>query len=147
MRTQRTTSWCELGALSATMNPSNHDLDRGGDNVSSNDEGRPLSFFAGTWPRVNVVDAGASVIVTAEVPGLTSDDVNLALHGNVLTVSGERVLKTPKRYSVHRQERTRAKFSRSVMLPCEVVEDRITATVAHGVLTVTLHRSPDEGWP
>jgi HSP20 family molecular chaperone IbpA len=144
MLTQGTTRWSEVGATSATMNAVSRDSDRWRDNTADDDQDRPLSFFAGTWPRTNVVDAGASVIVTAEVPGLTRDDVTLALSGNVLIVSGERALKVPQSYAVHRQERTQAKFSRTVTLPYEVAEDRTSASVEHGVLTVTLHKAPHE---
>ena len=150
MLTQETTGWSELVAKSATMTALNHELDRWQDDVdeSGDDQGRPLAFFAGTWPRTNVIDAGADVIVTAEVPGLTRDDVQLSLNANVLTLSGERV-SVPQRYAVQHQERTHAKFSRSVMLPCEVVADSIRASVEHGVLTVTLLKAPEarEGGP
>src|SRR5262245_7365393 len=116
MLTQETTGWSELVAISATMTALNHDLDRwqDDDDESGDDDGRPLAFFAGTWPRTNVIDAGSSVIVTAEVPGLTRDDVQLGLNANVLTLSGERVSVAPQRYAVQHQERTHSKFSRSV---------------------------------
>lgn len=147
MLMQETTGWSELVAISATMTALNHEQDRwqDDDDESADDEGRPLAFFAGTWPRTNVIDSGASVIVTAEVPGLTRDDVQLSLNANVLTLSGERAPMPSERYAVQHQERTHAKFSRSVMLPCEVVADSIRASVEHGVLTVTLLKAPEGG--
>lgn len=144
MLIQETTGWSEVGAISATMTSLNDDLEGFREHVADDDdEGRPLSFFAGTWPRINVIEATKSVIITAEVPGLTRDDVTLALKANLLTVSGERVFQAPQRYMIHLQERTQAKFSRSVRLPCDVTEDWTMVSVEHGVLTISLPKVPE----
>jgi HSP20 family protein len=49
----------------------------------------------------------------------------------------------PEGYSVHRQERTASRFSRSFTLPCAVNGDAISASLEHGVLTVTLPKAPE----
>lgn len=106
-------------------------------------EGRALPFFSGTWPRTNIVEDGPNVVVMAEVPGLSEQDINLTLNQNVLTISGERKLEAPEGYVVHRQERPSIRFSRSFSLPSRVNADSANASVKDGVLMITLEKSPD----
>ena len=93
---------------------------------------------AGGWVRVNVWDAGAHVVVEAEVPGFTDKDVQLAFDRNVLTLSGERGSALPEGYTVVRRERPALKFARTVRFGVPIDVDGITAVVKDGVLTVTL---------
>jgi HSP20 family protein len=106
-------------------------------------DGRALPSYAGTWPRANLIDAGANLILTAEVPGLSEKDVRLTLNQEVLTIAGERTVDAPQGYSAHRQERPAVNFSRSFALPCRVNADRTSATVKNGILTVTLEKAAD----
>jgi HSP20 family protein len=103
------------------------------------------SLFGGsrTWPRVNFADAGDRVMVVAELPGLSEKDVNVALEQDVLTIHGERRMKAPEGYSVHRQERGDFKFVRSIAIPCKIDSEKASATVHNGVLTVTLLKAPE----
>jgi len=103
-----------------------------------------LSFQRVTgWPRMSLWDEGRNLVLKADVPGLTDKDVQLQLTQDVLTVSGERKSDAPEGYSVHRQERQPARFSRSFTLPYKVTADAITATLQNGVLTVTLPKAPE----
>jgi HSP20 family protein len=95
------------------------------------------------WPRMTLWDGGSNLILKADLPGLTEKDLQLQLTQDVLTVSGERKSDAPEGYSVHRQERQPARFSRSFTLPYKVVGDSITATLENGVLTVTLPKAPE----
>ncbi len=90
------------------------------------------------YPRMNVHDTGATLVVRVEVPGLSDKDVTLSLNQDVLTLAGKRGADAPKGYSVHRQERAALQFSRSVALPCKVDPEKATAAMKNGVLTVTL---------
>jgi HSP20 family protein len=110
--------------------------------VDGNDgvfEGGP----AVAWPRVNLWDAGPHLTLRADIPGVADKDLNLQLTQDVLTVSGERRVATPEGYSVHRQERTPTRFSRSFTLPSQVKGDAIVASLKDGVLTVTLPKAPE----
>jgi HSP20 family protein len=98
---------------------------------------------AGAWPRINLYDGGASLVLKADVPGLTEKDLSLTLDDGTLTLSGERKSDAPQGYSVHRQERGSARFARSIALPIKVDSEKTTATIKDGVLTVTLAKSPD----
>lgn len=97
----------------------------------------------GAWPRISLWDEGSSLVLKADVPGMTEKDVQLQLTQDVLTVTGERRSDAPEGYSVHRQERAPARFSRSFTLPVKVDGGAITAALKDGVLTVTMPKAPE----
>lgn len=98
---------------------------------------------AHSWPRVSVDDLGATLAVTAEVPGVSQDEISVELNNNTLTISGERVVTAPEGYSLHRQERGDLTFSRSFALPVKIDPEKVSASVKNGVLTVTLEKVPE----
>lgn len=98
-------------------------------------------MWTGRFPRLSLVDSGASLVLEADVPGLGDKDVQLTIHQDVLTLSGERKQDAPEGWLVHRQERTPVKFSRSLALPCKVDPERSAATLKNGVLTITLAKA------
>lgn len=95
------------------------------------------------WPKLNLFDTGAALVVTAEVPGLSEKDVQLTINQEVVTVSGERKPDAPAGYSVHRQERAALQFSRSFTLPTKIDAEKSTATMKNGVLTITMAKAPE----
>lgn len=103
---------------------------------------RHVSQAAG-WPSVNMYDAGSTLKVTAEVPGLTEKDLAITVNQNVLTLSGERKADAPEGYSIHRQERAPYRFSRSFSLPVRVNGEKTSATLKNGILTITLEKAPE----
>jgi len=97
------------------------------------------------WPPCNTYENAEAVILTAEVPGFASDDLNLSVVQDVLTLSGERKPKKVEESIVHRRERQGAvKFSRSFTLPYRVDAGKVEAELKDGVLTVMLPRHPEE---
>lgn len=105
--------------------------------------GSAQATTATAWPPVNVTDAGAQIVVTAEVPGLTDRELDVSLEDGVLTISGDRKPIAPQGYAVHRRERPAMRFARSVALPVKVDPDKTVAGVKDGVLTVTLAKAPE----
>ena len=103
---------------------------------------------SGFQPSVDVVEQGNVLIVSVDLPGFTSDDVHLEVHGDVLTLRGE-VPEGPAEDSggedvtVHRLERRRAGFRRSVTLPCNIVAEHAEASFEHGVLTIRLPKADE----
>jgi HSP20 family protein len=95
------------------------------------------------WPWLRFFDAGASLVLKADLPGLTEKDVHLTVQQEVLSLTGERKPDAPEGYFVHRQERTPIKFARSFALPCRVDSERSTAVLENGVMTITLPKTPD----
>lgn len=95
------------------------------------------------WPRLNLFDTGAALVVTAEVPGLGEKDLDLTINQDVVTLSGERKTRGPEGYSVHRQERAGFKFSRSFTLPTKIDAEKASAIVKDGILRITLPKAPE----
>jgi len=105
--------------------------------------GPSQQLSAASWPRLNVFDAGAELVVTADVPGMTEKDLELSLEDGVLALSGERKPFAPEGYTAHRRERGALRFTRSVALPMKVDPERTSASVKDGVLTVKLVKAPE----
>jgi HSP20 family protein len=101
------------------------------------------ALAAASWPRLNVLDAGANLLVTADVPGMTETELQVSLEDGVLTVSGERKALAPEGYAVQRRERPAVRFGRSVALPVKIDAEKVSASVKDGVLTVTLAKAPE----
>lgn len=99
------------------------------------------SFFAETWPRINLSDEGACLVLTAEVPGLSREQIKLTLTEDVLTLRGVRAVNAPEGYESQRQERMPVSFTRSVGLPCRVSMEAVSASVRDGILTVRLDKA------
>ena len=96
---------------------------------------------AGDYPPVNVWRGPDGVIVTAEVPGVSLDAIELTVHQNTLTIKGKREpdVSDPGT-TVHKRERTFGAFSRSIELPFNVDAERVSASVQNGILKIDLPR-------
>jgi HSP20 family protein len=108
--------------------------------------GFDLAPFGEQWeaysPRVDVVESEKEVKVTAELPGMVAQDVDLQLSHGVLTISGEKKREKEERGKNYTHvERSYGAFRRSVPLPGEVDSDKVEATFKRGVLTVTLPKT------
>jgi HSP20 family protein len=95
------------------------------------------------YEALRVRDAGANLVVEADLPGVPEKAVDLTLADNVLYVTAERKLAAPEGYAPRRQERASFRFSRSLALPVKVDPEKVTATVKDGVLTVTLAKAEE----
>lgn len=100
-------------------------------------------MWTGRFPRLTFTESPQSLVLEVDLPGLADKDVQLSIHQDVLSLSGERRADVPPGYVVHRQERAPVKFSRSFTLPCKVDPETSTATLKNGVLTVTLVKAVD----
>lgn len=101
------------------------------------------SANATAFPAASLYDQGSELVLSADVPGVAPDAIDLQVTARGLTVSGERKVEAPQGYKVHRQERTSYRFSRSFQLPVKVDADRVTAEVRNGVLTVRLPKAAE----
>lgn len=110
---------------------------------TSPDAGASLYGEAGSWPRVNVFDSGTALVLEADVPGLRDKDIEVSIHQDTLTLSGERKRPDFSGYTVHRQERRAIRFARSFALPCPIDAEKARANVRDGVLTITLEKAPE----
>jgi HSP20 family protein len=97
--------------------------------------------LAAEFPLVNVWAGPEGAIVTAQVPGVNPDDLEIAVHEDTVTLSGKRVLdEVPQDAVVHRRERPHGAFSRTFVLPFRLDADKAAAKFKHGVLTLDLAR-------
>jgi len=93
-------------------------------------------------PNMDVSENDQEVTVTAEIPGMDENDIQVTYNKGVLAIYGEKRGENQQKGSrYHRIERTYGSFRREVSLPCEVEEDKITATFKKGVITVVLPKS------
>ena len=100
---------------------------------------------APSYPALNVWSNEEGLFVTAEVPGMHSEDIEISVVGDTLTLSGARKpedLTEGGRY--HRQERGYGSFNRSIQLPFLVDVAKVDATFRNGLLNVTLPRAEED---
>ena len=97
-----------------------------------------------SWaPVVELSEDKNNFLVTAELPGLKKEDIDVTLLDGVLTISGERKQerKVDEEGGIHRSERYFGRFERSLTLPSEVTADGVKADYKDGLLTVTLPKT------
>ena len=92
-----------------------------------------------TMPKVDVSETNDSVHVTAELPGMKEDDVEVTLaHGNLVIQGEKRAENEEKQESYHRIERSYGAFHRSIPLPADVDDQKVDASFQNGVLKIVL---------
>ena len=97
---------------------------------------------APSFPAMNVWSSEEGLILTAEVPGIRPEDIDVSVVGETLNLTGARKpeeLKEGTRY--HRQERGYGKFSRTIQLPFPVDVNKVEATFKNGLLHISLPRA------
>ncbi len=99
-----------------------------------------------TFPTVNVyTNKDEGVLVTAELPGVNPDDLNLSVTGDTLTLSGSRQPEEmPESEQYHRRERGYGEFSRIFQLPYSINTEKVEANMANGILSIALPRAEAE---
>ncbi|MEW6351115.1 MAG: Hsp20/alpha crystallin family protein [Thermodesulfobacteriota bacterium] len=99
------------------------------------------------FPLLNVKESPREFVITAEIPGISGEDLDISVEGSTVTLKGER---RPDDFgteaSYHRRERTSGSFQRCLTLPSKVDPDRVKAHYRKGVLTLTLAK-PVEAQP
>lgn len=100
---------------------------------------------APSYPALNLWADEESVVVRAELPGLTPEDIDISIDDGDLTLSGRRSREElPEDATYHRQERNYGSFTRSIRLPFKIEADEVEATMKNGVLTLTLPRAEED---
>jgi HSP20 family protein len=94
------------------------------------------------FPAVNIWVSGDDAVVTAEVPGVAPDAIDISVIGNSLTLRGSRqpeALREGEGY--HRRERWQGEFAKTVDLPFAIDANKVEASFNRGVLQITLPRA------
>jgi len=108
---------------------------------------RPFSIMrdgGSNWssPAIDMYQTDNEVVVKAALPGIKSDEVQINVTGDILTLRGETKQEEEKKdKSWHLREQRWGAFERSVRLPTTVVADQAKADFDNGILTVTLPKS------
>ena len=88
---------------------------------------------------IDVYETAVNLIVKSTIAGVKSEDINISLNDDVLTIKGSRRKEEHKNIKRHLyQECFWGSFSRTIILPMEVKANQINATLEDGILTITL---------
>lgn len=97
------------------------------------------------FPPLNMWASEQDVVLTAELPGVDPDELDVSVIGDTVTLSGRRELDAEGddvRY--HRHERWHGEFTRTVQLPFHIDVEQVDANFKKGVLMLTLPRAPED---
>ena len=102
---------------------------------------RPFAGYK-AWPAIDVAEEDEAIVIRAEVPGCKADDIEISVHGNTLTISGEKKLQEEKKEKgYYHMESTYGSFRRELNLPADVDAGKIDAVCKDGVLSITLPKA------
>lgn len=90
-------------------------------------------------PALDFAETPKEYVVRLDIPGVARDDLDVALNGNLLTLSGKRELhKKEKGEDFLWEERIEGRFTRTLRMPGPVQEGKVEATYNDGILTVKM---------
>jgi len=94
------------------------------------------------WPPLDVAESDNEIIVSTEVPGCKAEDIDISVHGNALTISGEKKeSQERKEKGYYYVESNYGSFRRDLNLPSEVDPTKVDASCKNGVLTIKLPKA------
>jgi HSP20 family protein len=103
---------------------------------------RPFGMTEFSMPAIDLYQTNEDVIVKASLPGMTAEDVEISVAGEMLTLKGEIQRKDEREDASYLiREQRFGRFERSLMLPTEVQSDKAKAEFENGILTITLPKS------
>lgn len=99
----------------------------------------PFRFLGiGSSPRVDVYQTDNEVIMKAEIPGVSKEDLNVYVDENSIRLSGQTKRNNEfKDENIYRSERYYGSFSRTIPLPVEIKSEEARAEYRDGILTIT----------
>jgi HSP20 family protein len=134
--------WDPLREMDSLQSDMNRLFDRFFEARSGN--GRSMQRWI---PAMDLVENENDLVLRADLPGLTEDDVEIEVKDGVLTVSGERKSESEEKgEGYHRMERSFGRFSRSLTLPQGTEPGKVDANFENGVLEVRVPK-PAESKP
>jgi HSP20 family protein len=122
-------------------NPFN-DIDNIGREMSRFFDYMPQRLFGGTTPKVDVYQTQNDVVVKAEIPGVSKEDLNVYIDENSIRLSGQTKREDEFRdEDIYRIERHYGSFSRTIPLPVEVKSEEAKAEYKDGILSITIPKA------
>ena len=117
-------------------------MDRLFDDAFTRSWGLPDGGRGMGMPAVDMYQTDEDVVVKVAMPGMKSDDVQISITGDTLSIKGEtREESNSKEKAYHIREQRWGSFERTLSLPTAVKSDKATAEFENGVLTVTLPKA------
>jgi len=105
-------------------------------------EGWPFSREGGWTPALDIAERDDAIVVEAELPGMSAEDIDISVEGDTLIIRGEKMQqREEKGETYYHTERRYGSFKRTIPLPSTVEADKIEATHKDGVLKITLPKS------
>ncbi len=105
--------------------------------------GKPGAESSRWQPRADVLEREDGYVIIMEVPGFARETLRVAVQGEVLTVSGQRIEEVHEELEVHQRESNPGSFERAFQLPEDVDTERVHAELEDGVLSIHLPRKED----
>jgi HSP20 family protein len=100
--------------------------------------------YTGVFPLVNLTEDDDNLYLTAELPGIDAQALELTIKNDTVTLKGsKKVDSTAAEVNYHRRERDAGSFSRSVSLPIKVQSEAAEAAFKNGILTVTIPKATE----
>lgn len=97
---------------------------------------------SGLYPPLNVFDTPDSFIITAEIPGVTADHLDISIERETLCLAGNRILhQDEKDLACHRREISSGTFHRTIVLPEKIDCENNSASLKNGILTIMLNKA------
>lgn len=96
------------------------------------------------YPLLNAYESAEKIILTAELPGTSKEDVSIHYENGIVTLSGKRrVREMPEDCTPIQKERPEGTFEKSVKIPVKINDAAISATLKDGILTIVLPKSEE----
>ncbi len=95
----------------------------------------------GAFPPLNVFSKGDDVVIVAEAPGLSKEDLDVQVKGKTIQISGRKSVHSGAGAGLHRRERTAGTFRRAITVPVEIDADKVKAEYRDGMLALFLPRA------
>jgi len=101
-------------------------------------------FLSRVYPALNLTEEGNNLYVRAELPGVNAGSLDISVVEGKLVIRGERKIEEEdQKTSYHRREREAGFFRRTIALPIKVDSAKVSASMKHGILTITLPKSEE----
>ncbi len=98
----------------------------------------------GPFPPINVFQQGHDILAVIELPGVDKNDLQIQAKNNTIRISVKKAVTYPEGVSLHRRERMRGEFDRTITLPVQIDADHIKAEYRDGILGLFLPRSESD---
>jgi HSP20 family protein len=131
--------WRDRGWPFSELEELRDEMDRIFDRTFGRTERRGAPMVRGWVPSIDMFDRDSEFVVKADIPGMSKEDIDISVKGNMLTISGEQ--KSEEKIDeddYHYRERTYGKFQRNIALPQGADAENIKASYKDGTLEITM---------